>query len=234
MSTKKKRGSADAFTLLEVLIAITIFAITVSLVYSLYSNTISVVQNVEERAERSNRYRLVGEQVSNDLTALYRGESGYFNARDVGSGINDESFLQFTSTAQLIFNPETPRRAVSAIGYFLEPEDEQQLYTLSRFDSSHTAADDEEVVAEQRRLTLCEQLKELKVSYIDRQGQTFTEWNSQSEEFAELEDDQRFPASIILTFVFTSKEDEERTEEYSVFVYLRPTLMKLGEESGSG
>lgn len=234
MSSKKETDSAAAFTLLEVLIAITIFAITVSLVYSLYSSTISIVHNVEERVELNDRYRLVSEQVSNDLTALYRGESGYLNARDVTSTNNDESFLQFTSTAHLIFNPETPPRAVSAIGYFLEPEDEEQLYTLSRFDSRHTAASDDEPVAEQRRLILCEGLKELKVSYMDRQGQTFSEWNSQSEEFADLEDDQRFPASITLTFVFPSKEDDERTDEYSVSIYLRPALMKFSEESGSG
>jgi len=47
----------EGFTLLEVLIAMSIFAISVSIVYGLYASMMSVVQNVEERTRLNDLVR---------------------------------------------------------------------------------------------------------------------------------------------------------------------------------
>ena len=67
---------STGFTLLEVVIAITIFALCITVVYSLYGSVVTVVNNVEKRVETDQGGRIVLERISDDLRGMYMGRQG--------------------------------------------------------------------------------------------------------------------------------------------------------------
>ena len=97
MMARATRG----FTLLEVLIAISIFAISASIVYGLYASMMSVVQNVEDRTRLNDQVRTAFVRFNKDLSGLYRGEQGFLNGRDSADLANDEPILELLSSAHL-------------------------------------------------------------------------------------------------------------------------------------
>lgn len=136
------RTTNRGFTLIEVLIAIFISSIVLSILYASYFQTIKVKDHVEKELELYHEVRIIFAKMTKDLaTAFPRGE---VNAKSsnillpyfLGSINGEFSTLSFTS---LSHNPtkDSNESDQSEISYFVEsiPDSDTELYALIRRDN---------------------------------------------------------------------------------------------------
>ena len=230
-----KGGSADSsstrgFTLLEVLIAITIFAVSVSVVYTLYGAILSVVHSAEDRTAQNSRVQVTFERFSADLAGLYQAKQGFLVGKTADNSA-DEAILEFVSTSHLSFDPEAPPVALALIRYYLRQDDQGRTYSLLRSDSPVSIGAEDDGFAEKIKLVLCEGLKEIKLNYVDRESQEFDEWDSLSlaeENGEDQEDPRRFPVQVGIELVFSGNADGG-SERFATAIRVRPALFGGGE-----
>ena len=221
------------FTRIEVLIAISIIAISLSIVYGLYSSIVSVAQNVEDRISLNDTVQVAFTRFNRDLSGLYRGELGYLTSRDSTDPSEDEPILEFISSAHLSFNPDAAPSPLSVIRYYLEPNDEDDTYYLLRSDTPVAVVIDKEDVREARKFRVCEGLLEVRLQYLDQEGDELSEWNTKDGSEEEQEQDSRFPRLVAIEFVFPSGITvEEEGAVYSTAVLLRPGVLEFAEGIG--
>lgn len=227
--------TTEGFTLLEVLIAMSIFAISVSIVYGLYATMMSVVQNVEDRTSLNDQVRTAFVRFNKDLSGLYRGEQGFLDGRDSVDLTDDEPILELVSSAHLSFDAATDPVPLSVIRYYLVPEEQDDTYTLLRSDTPEYFRGSEEgsVPQEGRAFRLCMGLAEVRIRYLDRNGDDNSVWDTREMEDAEQKEDSRFPISVRIELVFpTDRNGEVEGTVYSTAVLLRPGLLSFGGGSG--
>lgn len=222
-------GKVRGFTLLEVVIAVSIFAISTSIVYALFASMMSIVQKVEERTGLNERVQTAFVRMHRDLGGIYRGERGYFESRDSGDPSEDEPLLELLSVAHLSFDPDADPVPLSVIRYYLVPEEQEDTFSLLRSDTPAAAAGGGEA-GEARKFTLCEGLGEVRIQYMDRDGNDDSEWHTRDLPEQEQKDDSRFPSWVAIELVFPSGPDSEaEVTSYSTAVRLRPGRIVFGE-----
>lgn len=221
------------FTLLEVMIATAVFAICISIVYGLYTSIVSVVENVEERMQLNDGVQIAFARLSRDLQGLYRGDLGYFTSRDSTDPSEDEPILEFISSAHLSFAPDAVPVPLTVVRYYLEQSEEDDSYFLLRSDTPVAVAEEQEEVAEGRKFRVSEGLMEVRLQYLDRDGEEQGEWDTKEGSDDEQLEDTRFPGLVGIELVFPSKySDEEEGPVYSTAVLLRPALIELAGGNG--
>lgn len=216
---------AAGFTLLEVLVAIGLFAIAVSIVYSLYATMVAVVERVEERTALNDRVRTALERINQDLAGLYRGRQGYLVGRRVDYR-NDEPFLEFLSSAHLVFAPQRPPVPLTRIRLYLQ-EVEVGTYSLLRSDTPVLPGEEAGSAGEGRRLVLCQGLAGLELTFF-RGLEERDQWDSRNDSDQGARDDLRFPIGVRLALVFAD-EEADPAERHATTAYLRPALLTFEE-----
>lgn len=109
MSVAAPLRKSSGFTLLEVLVAIFIFAIVLSAVYGAYITAITAAGTTELQADINNKARTALERIASDLGGVYLGADGSLNGWKKEIGGNRADTLAFTSTAHLLFSRKEPR-----------------------------------------------------------------------------------------------------------------------------
>lgn len=223
------------FTLLELLIAISIFAISVSIVYGLYTSVLSTVNHVEARTDQNSRVRIAFTRFNRDLGGLYRGEQGYLVGLDSSDPLPDEPVLEFISRARLTFNPESDPVVLNVIRYYLVPDDQNQTFDLVRSDRAAAVGGAEggpppEDRTGERRFIVCTGLKEVRLRYMDRDGDGQTEWDTREGSDNAQKNDERFPAWVDMELVFPGDAGSDgEGMVYSTAVFLRAGIIAFAE-----
>lgn len=231
MMARTTRG----FTLLEVLIAMSIFTVSASIVYGLYASMMSIVQNVEDRTRLNDQVRTAFVRLNKDLSGLYRGEKGFLDGRDSAEPTDDVPILELISSAHLSFDSAKDPVPLSVIRYYLLPEEQDDTYTLLRSDTPEffQAGDEASETQEERTFRLCMGLAGVRIRYQDRNGYDNSEWDTRELEEDEQKEDSRFPASVRIELVFpTDRSGEVEGMVYSTAVLLRPGRLSFGSGSG--
>lgn len=220
------RGSG--FTLLEVVVAITIFAVCVSIIYLLYFSVLHVIANVEERTDGNRDARIVISRMVKDLQGLYMGNQGFVSARESAGYQGDEPVLSFLSTSHMVLRREEPPVDFSIIRYYLKESDDQGYYEILRTDSPiHGSVVDG--FLEGPPHVLAASVQELRITYIDDEGEESETWESAAEE--EGEEASRFPQAFEISVQFDSGQvTEASTEDYSTTVTVSPYLLGFEEQ----
>lgn len=215
-----KRG----FTLLEVLIAIAIFAICVSTVYALYGAMLSVINNTEDLTARNDQVRITFDRLSKDLAGVHQSRFGFLFGREPGSDL-EEPFLEFGTTSHLSFAPDAPPVPLAAVRYYLRTSEEDQTLTLYRADIPLLSNPDIDP-GEVRSLTICQGLREINLAYYDAEEQETAEWDSTPED--DTEDTQRFPRRVTIELVFGTGATSESVERYTTGILVPATRIDFG------
>lgn len=218
-------GETEGFTLLEVLLAFTIFAIVIAIVYGSYSASLRTMRDTTGRAEVYQMARVAMERIAEDLESaavpLVNEESGteeqgseeylFVGADAEVAGWPGDSLL-FLSRAHLNFSDEPESTGRAVIRYQVQAGEEGRGLALYREDVpeqewSKNNGDGEGVL-------LCDGLSGVNFTYYDKTGQALEEWDA-----GDAEDD-RLPARVEIALDFMDPGDQRRSVKFLTGVIL--------------
>jgi prepilin-type N-terminal cleavage/methylation domain-containing protein len=221
-------GKKYGFTLLEVVVAITIFGLCISLVYVLYNSVTSIVTSVERQAERDSTAKTVLDRLSEDLAAVYVGKQGYVFAEQPGGFSTEDPVLDITTTAHLRLDPEAPPVDVALVRYYLREQPDADTFSLLRSDTPVMADIENSGLPEQQKHLMSDEVLKLEIVYIGQDGEEYSEWDSVADFDAEQENDERFPQAYnILLSLGTDGEDKAAFSSYQASVRAPRSLIEF-------
>ena len=165
----------QGFTLLEILIAITIFAIVIGLAYSSYNATFHIINSAESQTETYSKARITMERIRGDLESFYPGEKILFKGTQESLGNHRADTLQFLSTAHIQLHPDSVQYGPLLIRYQVQEDPDSDSLLLFRSTQSATAEMENED-EEKDALLLCDNLLEVAFDYQNEDGEDVEGW----------------------------------------------------------
>jgi general secretion pathway protein J len=190
--SRSGRHADQGFTLLEIMIAIFIFAIVITTIFASYNAVSSGNEIIDQNTASYEMASNCLDRMIMDLKSIYLtlppaysppalGESPELY-RIVGetTDIQGTAFprLRFTSLSHISFG-EKKERGIAQIVYYVQPAEDGN-YVLKRADKLYPYGKVEEKPADP---ILCRDVKSLTFKYYDNDGTEYDLWDSDSEEF---------------------------------------------------
>ena len=208
------------FTLLEILIAIFIFAVVLSIIYSAFLGTSRVINETEEEAEIYSMARITLDRMLDDLESLYVPQNPAEPTEPDSDKVTGADFvgedkeldgrpadsLRFMSRAHIVFSEEDRPSGTAAIEYYVkesddEEEGEEPHFVLFRSDTPEL----EEVPGKGTGgLVLCEKLVSIDFTYYDAEGDEHDSWDTTAEAF-----EGRIPSMVSISLELENTRDPE-------------------------
>ena len=188
----RSRAAAAGFTLLEILVAVFILAVVVTTVLASFSMVFSTTGTLEASEALLESGKTSLSRITQDLENLflldrpiYRPPAAdgppdpyrFQGSLDSFGGIRIAK-LRFTSRAHLPLSPSR-RGGIAEIVYYLQPDMDGKLL-LKRADNLYPYPRFEERGSDP---VLCENVKALAFEYLDAEGASTEEWDSESSKF---------------------------------------------------
>ena len=208
------KKNKNGFTLIEVLLAVFIFAVVISLIFTAYTGSIRVMNSTDSQADVSRMASIALERMTEDLesisistwikpgdTANSSGLSGrFFGENDEIDGMSADR-IRFLSKARVIFDEQHPKGGTVEISYYLKQDEEEQGLILYRSETSTFEASPEQGTG---GLEVCRGIKSLEITYLNGEGETVEEWDSTS-----LENNPFLPRVVSIILSFWDRTGEE-------------------------
>lgn len=189
----KQRKASLGFTLVEILIAIFIFGILVTIVFASFNTIIGKNEIIDESITMFEMGNNCLNRMIVDLHSIYvpvySGDSGsesFDDMSDLYRVVGETSLLEGDGFAKLEFTSlghvplkKNNRYGIAKIVYYVQAADEGN-YVLRRSDNLYPYQPFE---PEKSDPVLCEQVKSLAFNYYDRDGTEYESWDSGAEEF---------------------------------------------------
>lgn len=200
------------FTLLEIVIAIFIFALIVSTVLGVYRGTFAIMDETETQEDTYQTARIALERITSDLACAYLTEAGrsprtdpldseevlfHGEAKETGGLPCGE--LRFLSLAHLDFSEQRPLAEPAEITYYGATDQEKGLLHLYRSDTSLSREKPESGTG---GVILCKGLSSIQFTYYDANGQSHEDWNSSDGPFKG-----KLPARVAIRMEFPNPRD---------------------------
>jgi general secretion pathway protein J len=187
-----ERVADGGFTLLEIMIAIFIFAVVITTIFTSYSAITSGNEIVDQSTASYEMAANCLNRMIMDLKSIYLTLPPAYSPpasgqppelyRIVGEMINfqETSFprLRFTSLSHISFG-EKEESGIAEIVYYVQAE-ENGHFVLKRADKLYPYGEFEEKPGDP---ILCRDIKSLTFKYYDSDGTEYDHWNSDSEDF---------------------------------------------------
>jgi general secretion pathway protein J len=226
------------FTLLEILLALFISSIVLSIIYAAYTGTFRNINETESQSELYQMARVTLERMKEDLESVYLPppvgdeefeEEGFWSTGFLGKAVEIDGrsadTLRFLSTAHLVFDEEDKEAGVAQIVYdVIESGEEEEGFVLYRSDRSEFEQGVEE--EEGAGLVLCEGIRAIDLIYYDDKGQDYEGWDSM-----EVEEEGRLPARVSIVLEFVNKANPEAPLRFVTGVALPMAMGEYEKES---
>ncbi len=202
----------DGLTLLEILVAIFIFAIAMTMIFGSFNAIIGNVEIIEKKTKAYDMGKTCLHRMMSDFSSLHVAlppiykEPGFdddpdryrFFGETVPGGSDVFSKVRFTAAAHLPLENDK-RAGIAQIVYYVQQTDDDQ-FVLRRSDTLYPFEPVEENHIDP---VLCENLRSFKLRYYDQDGEEYDDWDSDSEEFGFAT-----PSAVSITFVIGDESDE--------------------------
>jgi general secretion pathway protein J len=225
---KKQKNTINSggFTLLEVLIAMFIFAVVLSTLYTAYTGTFRNIERTESQADLYQMARIVLERMTEDLESVYMvskdkpsddEEETDQPARFVGTMSEMEGrrldTLRFASKAHIFFDEEEPYPGTAEVVYYVRENDEEEGgFILYRSDKANFGQSEEEGTG---GWILCDRLHAIQFTYYDEEGGAHDGWDSTEDAFKD-----KLPSGVSILLELASRVDPESTIKFMTGVTL--------------
>ena len=204
-------GRDQGFTLIEVLLALSIAALISLFLYETFISTSRVTEKIDQEREVYREIRLTADQLTRELLSVYPSPSGrsqplvFSGVHETGAEGSTDS-LSFYTMAHLHLVPNQPDTDLTRVRYFLEKPLDGKWYQLSHEEAPHflsTGSPEKEV--------LIEKVKELTFRYFDGKAWQ-TEWDSKKS-------NQTLPTAVKVSLVVIKQDGtpEEWVHQVNLF-----------------
>ncbi|MDP2645850.1 MAG: type II secretion system protein GspJ [Desulfobacterales bacterium] len=184
------------FTLLEILIAMFIFAVIVTTIFGSYRAVFSTIGPMNEGIKTYEMALNGLNRISVDLQSMVIAWPPRYTVPDFNSrpdpyriqgdtehtGGTDFPRLRFTSLAHISFQNK-PEEDIAEIVYYVRPSGEDTTFVIKRSDRLEPYPTSDEKGEESNDPVLSEQVKSLTFKYYDHNGAVHERWDSESHEF---------------------------------------------------
>lgn len=192
LAGQSRRIQSPGFTLLEVLVAIFIFGLVITLIFTSFDGVLSNADHVNASSDLFEMGKACLDRISTDLEDLHVATYPRYKPPDINdkpeiyrvvggaTNVGGTSFatLRFTSLAHLALNQDE-REGIAEIVYYVQ-ETDTGTFVLRRADKLYPYPEFEENSADP---VMCEQVRGFELTYYDAEGHEFKEWNSEDEEY---------------------------------------------------
>jgi len=219
-------GRSPGFTLLEILMAISIFAIVISLAYGSYRATFRIIDNTESQAEIYSKARVAMERISNDLASLYPGPTGLLQGAPIHSGNTDTGLIHLTSMAHLVLNKTELPAGYATITYRTEQDRETDTLRLFRCDKPFRPAETQKPDPD-KGLLLVDGLQDIQIFYHSKDKDQQDTWDSKELRKGDTSA-RNFPDRIEINLLFANPTPDGKPLRFSTAVTF-PSLPSVKE-----
>ncbi|MFC1534077.1 type II secretion system protein J [Thermodesulfobacteriota bacterium] len=226
----------NGFTLIEILIAIFILAVVLSILYSSYSGTLRIIDETESEAVVYEMARITLERIVYDLKSAYFYKSiktpdseentlleAGFLGEDISLDGRGTDKMRFNSRAHLALDDENEAVRSAVIAYYVKESEGEDGLILYRSDTPEFQEPPEE---EEGGLVLCDGLYSVNITYQDNNGEVHDNWDSSVEPFKG-----KLPVMVSIGLEFPNKSDPESPLKFMTSVSLPLAMDRYGKES---
>lgn len=218
---------ACGFTLLEVLLAMTVLGVVVAMLSLSLSGSMRVYEGTERDEEIYSMAQTAMQRITEDLASAFAVEESPFVGENALEDGHRTDSLSFCSLAHLVFNPEKQKPGMALIGYRLEKEEgEGEGYRLLRSDQRLLPGQEAREEKENPpAFVLADNLRSLQLTYFDSQGQEFDHWQGEegaanSKQAENEEKKGKLPAAVHCILEFWVDPDQGITQIFSTRIVL--------------
>jgi len=213
MSWNKK-----GFTLLELLLAITIFSLLAAVGYGAYSITMRNFARIESEGEAMERSAAIFGRLAEELGSLVFDDSSEFvgDSASYPGGRNDT--LSFLGNSPLRLDRQQPRFGQVLIGYHTERDQQSGFLTLYRSESEVLPGTAPGQRARRRDL-LARDLKEVRFSYYREDGTVVSTWQGRGGD-GEARKTRNLPRAVTAELIFPPSGGDGRDRRFTRFFVL--------------
>jgi len=226
----------NGFTLLEIMLAMMILAVVVSMVSFGLSGSIKAIDGTREQGDVYYRAQVAMERISEDLSAAVLTEHVDFYGGAMEVSTDHRVGLSFASMAHLVFDAEKDKPGLGIIGYAVvqDKDDAQQLMLLRSDVLYRPMAEQERKVTEREAFLLCDRLKSVRFSYFTQEGEEVEAWDTRKKDDEEKKKRQ-LPAAVQCLLEFWLDRSAGTTLIFSTTVALPTGLIQsVNEQDGQG
>jgi general secretion pathway protein J len=224
-------GANRGFTLLEVLLAISVLGMVMAMLSLSLTGAARIVEATEREEALYTMAQTAMRRISEDVAAaLWCREVPFIGKTAVDDGHRLDS-LGFCSQAHLVFNPERQQPGPAVISYHLVPDEEKnELYRLLRSDEPLLPGrppSEREAGEAPPAFVLADNLRSLQLTYFDHQGQEFDSWEVADDE-SNPEQKSTLPAAVHCILEFRVDAEPEASRIFSTRI-----IVPVGVNSGN-
>ena len=214
-------NNSKGFTLLEILVAISIFAVILSVIFASYTGTFRIIEELESQSEIYEMARIAIGRIQEDLESacLYKtdetsepDQTGPFVGEDKEVSGRDADTLRFLSKAHLDLDKEGDTGGIAEIGYYIKEIQEEDGLVLYRTDTPEFEEAPEE---ETGGWILCEGLHSMNFTYYNADGKEFDTWDTEEKTFKDT-----LPVRVLLELYFLDKLHPEEPLRFETGIAL--------------
>lgn len=222
------------FTLVEVLVAVTIFGIAVSTLFASFNIIISHIDPINAGLDNYEMAQNTMNRIQKDLMSLCLTHDPVYRQPDMEESDDPDRFkfvsetvsidgnsytqLRFASFEHITFNRDQTSR-IGIINYYVESL-ENGTIVLKRSDIGSVFFDETKENNTKNDPLLCDRVSAFELIFIDQDGKTHNEWNSDSSYF-----DFATPYAVRIKFTIKNKE---RSDNFATTIVL-PSYRKKNE-----
>lgn len=245
----KQTINKKGFTLLEILIAIALFAALVAMLYPAYIGTFKNIDVTESYGTIYRMARVALERISEDLAGacppdttegsdsdevqskVFLGKDSEIDGRGADElGFISEKHISFKSQAKINNSEDTSETLTEIqisgrgfIKYYIEEIEGEDGFVLYRSDNPELADQSEDKT---EKYILCEGLYSVNFSYQDEKGDTYDDWDSSSDKFKG-----KLPALVSVELEFINQSDPETPVKFITSVSIPLSKREYGNQS---
>ena len=218
------------FTLLEILISMTIVAVVMSIIFTSYTGGMKIIKDTTDQSAVYAMARVALSRIVEDLACSCRPvsmseiseennneeDTAGFSGRDEAIYDRHADSMSFFSRAHPVLPGEALTPGMASISYYVKEEGDNRLLALYRSDSAVlTELPDEKSGGH----VLCDGLCSVDFVYRDLEGNVFDNWDSSTGEFKD-----KLPVTVSVFLEFENRLYPENPFKFMTTVFL-PTAV---------
>ncbi len=216
------RTKESGFTLLEIMLAVSILGLVVAMVTTSLSASINAIDATIEQGRLSYQAQVTMERITEDLSSALLTNNREFIGEQGSSNGDQGILLSFSSLAHLVFDPENDSPGVGRINYAVQTDQHHNDHLLLlRSDILQRPNEDGKEEDEVEAFLLTDRLRSISFTYYNHLGESQESWDTTVEDSdEEAKEQRRLPAAVTCRLEFWVDQEEERTQTFQTTVFL--------------